>query len=226
MKPKNPPAIAVWILEHLTFADGSHALAGDLLEEFRSGRSIGWYWRQVLIAVAIGVSRQLGSHWPAVVFAALWALPSTAYQVFIVRRWGESAFAAQRWHLAWPYSTICDIAFDIGCAVLYVWVGLTVYFLLSALAARRLDLRAFLRVLWICLLVFLAATAGVLALAVTFPGPAPIDVLHVSVRRVIFVTHWQGIVFRLSYFLPVLVAAWMVSPVKEDHGASMVHEES
>jgi hypothetical protein len=217
MKPKNPPAIAVWMLEHLTFADGSHALAGDLLEEFRAGRSQGWYWRQVLIAVAIGVGRQLGSHWPAVFFAALWALPSMAYQVFIVARWWTgSTFAAQTWHLAWPYSTICNIAFDIACGVLYVWVGLAVYFLFSALAMRRLDLRAFLRASRICLFVFLAVSAGLLTLAVMLPQPSPVaDMVQVPIGRYIFPAHWREVVYRLNYFLAVLIPAWIALPAQK-----------
>jgi hypothetical protein len=219
MKPKNPPAIAVWMLEHLTFADRSHALAGDLLEEFRAGRSPGWYWRQVLIAVAIGVGRQLGSHWPAVLFAALWALPSMAYQVFIVARWwAGSGFMAQTWHLAWPYSTICNIAFDIACGVLYAWVGLAVYFLFSALAMRRLDLRAFLRASRICLFVFLAASAGLFALVVMLPTPTAVNQIMggVPIGRFIFPAHWREVVYRLNYFLAVLIPAWIALPAQED----------
>jgi len=47
----NPPALANWMLDHLTPAGHEDALAGDLLEEFRAGRSAAWYWRQVLGAL-------------------------------------------------------------------------------------------------------------------------------------------------------------------------------
>ena len=43
-----PPSIPLWILEHLTPPEREDALAGDLLEEYRSGRSNGWFWRQAL----------------------------------------------------------------------------------------------------------------------------------------------------------------------------------
>ncbi len=48
MSRTGPPPLATWMLEHLTFGCRKEELAGDLCEEFRSGRSEGWYWRQVL----------------------------------------------------------------------------------------------------------------------------------------------------------------------------------
>jgi hypothetical protein len=35
----------------------NEALAGDLLEEYRRGRSALWYWKQVLTAIAVGQTR-------------------------------------------------------------------------------------------------------------------------------------------------------------------------
>jgi len=54
MRRLEPPSAATWILEHLTPPDRDEALAGDLLEDFRSGRSDGWYWRQAFGACASG----------------------------------------------------------------------------------------------------------------------------------------------------------------------------
>jgi hypothetical protein len=44
-------SIAVWLLERLGL---DVALTGDLLEERARGRSVIWYWRQVLIAIWTG----------------------------------------------------------------------------------------------------------------------------------------------------------------------------
>ena len=52
MTEKQPPALATWLLTRS--ARGNEALVGDLLEEYRQGRSALWYWRQVLTTVAIG----------------------------------------------------------------------------------------------------------------------------------------------------------------------------
>jgi preprotein translocase subunit SecY len=51
-----PPALATWLLKHA--AGGNDALVGDLLEEHRRRRSDAWYWRQVLAAVALNLSRE------------------------------------------------------------------------------------------------------------------------------------------------------------------------
>ena len=50
MTPRKPPALATWLLTRA--ARGNDALIGDLLEEFRSGRSRPWYWSQTLRALA------------------------------------------------------------------------------------------------------------------------------------------------------------------------------
>ncbi len=59
MKPVKFASLAAWMVEHLTFGPGSEALAGDLLEELRHGRSAQWYWRQVCTAIAAGVLSRL-----------------------------------------------------------------------------------------------------------------------------------------------------------------------
>jgi hypothetical protein len=52
-------AVATWLLEQLRIDIG---LAGDLLEEQENGRSAIWYWRQVLIAVAVNIWGDIRSH--------------------------------------------------------------------------------------------------------------------------------------------------------------------
>jgi hypothetical protein len=52
-------AVAVWILNRLNI---DSALGGDLLEECAQGRSMIWYWRQVVIAVWTGVWRTIFDH--------------------------------------------------------------------------------------------------------------------------------------------------------------------
>ena len=52
-------AIAVWLFERLGL---DVALIGDLLEECQRRRSAIWYWRQVLIAVWIGIWAAIRDH--------------------------------------------------------------------------------------------------------------------------------------------------------------------
>jgi hypothetical protein len=46
MSRRNPSRVALAILDHLVADD--EPLKGDLLEEFESGRSQWWFWRQVI----------------------------------------------------------------------------------------------------------------------------------------------------------------------------------
>lgn len=55
MKSADPPKLASWLLEHAGSRYRREALAGDLVEQYRAGRSDAWYWRQVLWAIAASV---------------------------------------------------------------------------------------------------------------------------------------------------------------------------
>jgi hypothetical protein len=57
MNLRKPPVLATWLLKRSGIADGNAPLAGDLLEEFQSGRSAAWYWRQTFMAIATGMCR-------------------------------------------------------------------------------------------------------------------------------------------------------------------------
>jgi hypothetical protein len=47
-----PSQVATWLLKRFVSGTRNEPLLGDLLEEYRAGRSSFWYWRQVLIAIA------------------------------------------------------------------------------------------------------------------------------------------------------------------------------
>jgi hypothetical protein len=55
MSVRKPPRLANWLLNRSGFARQNPPLAGDLLEEFRNGRSSAWFWRQTLGAILTGV---------------------------------------------------------------------------------------------------------------------------------------------------------------------------
>jgi hypothetical protein len=60
MNPRHPPRLANWLLNRFGVFRENPPLAGDLLEEFRSGRSAAWYWRQTLIVIFSGLDRNAG----------------------------------------------------------------------------------------------------------------------------------------------------------------------
>jgi hypothetical protein len=213
MSPKNPPALAAWVLKHVVVGRPNEALAGDLLEEFRSGRSSVWYWRQVLIVMALQWSRELSTHWAALLFAALWTLPEPLFRIFLVARLAESPFVSQRWHLRWPYSTMADLAFFNGCSLLYLWSGLALCFVLSSLATRTIRLGRLIRGLWVSMLVYIATFAGLIALATMLPPQGfvlqPVVAGH---TRVVIVSTYSF----LPIFLALLAAIWSLFPRGEN----------
>ena len=78
-----PPRLAMFLLDRLASRD--EELAGDLVEEYQSGRSRAWFWRQVVIAIAVGAARSARIHSRRTVGAILvgWFLSAV----------GEVAFA-------------------------------------------------------------------------------------------------------------------------------------
>jgi hypothetical protein len=54
-----PPRLASAMLRLVEANDG---LIGDLMEEYRSGRSARWYWRQTIVAAAVALSRHIRAH--------------------------------------------------------------------------------------------------------------------------------------------------------------------
>jgi hypothetical protein len=59
MKSATPPRLACWLLFHQVGGYRAESLVGDLTEEYADGRGDGWYWGQVLLAVARSYRRAL-----------------------------------------------------------------------------------------------------------------------------------------------------------------------
>lgn len=59
MRAADPPTLATRLLEWLVSGPHREAIVGDLIEQYRQGRSGRWYWRQVLLAVVVDVAKEL-----------------------------------------------------------------------------------------------------------------------------------------------------------------------
>lgn len=209
MKPKDPPAIATWMLEHLTLGRKNEALAGDLLEEFSRGRPATWYWRQVLVAIVVGFAGELRTQWPAIFYATLCVIPVPAYWMLAVDKVMNGPFFTRRWQLDWPYSTICDQILFWGSQLIYIWFALIIYFLLFSLATRTVDLHRLARSLWKSAFVFMAVNVGLVALFTLLPGHAghPIDRRQITALSAI--TDPRFLEFRLPFFFTLFLSIWM-----------------
>lgn len=62
MRTSHPPLAATWLLEHFYSSQKNESLIGDLMEEYRCGRSRAWYWREVLGAILVSFFREIRTH--------------------------------------------------------------------------------------------------------------------------------------------------------------------
>ena len=58
----NPPRLATWLLGWLE--DTCSPLVGDLHEEWRNGRSAGWFWRQTMSVLSGRAAKYVAEHRP------------------------------------------------------------------------------------------------------------------------------------------------------------------
>jgi hypothetical protein len=62
MRDQQPPRVATWLAQRLVFGPRRESLLGDLIEQYRQGRSRSWYWRQVLAAIVVGNVHDVAAH--------------------------------------------------------------------------------------------------------------------------------------------------------------------
>jgi hypothetical protein len=115
------------MLDHAVPGGRDEGLAGDLLEEFCAGRSEGWYWRQVVSAIAIAFARAFGNNASLLLFSPLWSMLAPAW-LLIVTRAEEHAHVTERFYrMDWPWSMVCDLGLLMMVNLVFIWSGIVVY---------------------------------------------------------------------------------------------------
>lgn len=168
MTTVHPPAMATWLLQHFTLGKADEALAGDLLEELCSGRSAGWYWRQVLAAISVSWWRDAMNLSSAAIFSALWATVTPVWLLVVSDAEQRFRFHARIWHMDWPWSTIVDLSTLLAANLVFILTGIALY-LAFEMSLRR-DLRAapFLRGIKASFPVMIALSAALIVLPMNF----------------------------------------------------------
>jgi hypothetical protein len=172
MSQIEPPSLAAWLLQHCLPGKDNEALAGDLLEELRAGRSATWYWRQVVSAIAIESRTKIVDLCLATLFAALWSMMVPTW-LLIVSNFEDHFNLNQRFlRMEWPWSVVCDLGFLLSANLLFVWAGIALYLIPhvpNKLKARLLGRGLFasipvILVMWAALIIlpkmFLQSRAG------------------------------------------------------------------
>lgn len=223
MDRTQPPPIATWMLEHSALAENSDALAGDLLEEFRAGRSTGWYWRQALSAFAVGWFTRLNARRKSLVFALLWSTLAPAWAALIDRVQHASGLREQIWRMDGPFSTLSAFSVWFLLNLAFLWTGLLVYFLVQAHFTKRLSAsqirQSFLRALLFFLPVYFSVF--VVMNLIAFPGPTVDRRTMMALGEIVDLRMW-AITLRVPYFIAMLCALWGTTSVAALPAAEVV----
>ncbi len=206
MKHTHPPAIAAWMLEHLTAGFCNDTLAGDLCEELQRGRSTVWYWRQVLTAIAVGIPQRARALWLMLLYAALWSIPAPALQFYSSRSPEMNRLFGDIVQLDWPWSALGTLAFENGLGLLLVWTGLIVYLWLHFHRTRTLSRTR----LWQGMLTSLPVLVAVSAALASLPLRQSFDVRHVTAMS--FILNPLFVLARLPFFFSLLLSIWAALP--------------
>ncbi len=215
MKQPEPPRLAAWMLNHLAPPSRDEALAGDLLEDFRAGRSSAWYWRQVLAAITIRWFRSLANHKSALFFAAAWALLSPAWQLVIRRLYNTGTLIGPVWRLPWPWSAICIFGLSLMEDVIFLWTGALLCLIPLALVTRSTDLRRIGRAFAMSIVAFAITCAcefALLMLIAPKPTGTPVDWRTLTISGVIDDFGARALLGRLPYFVGTAWALCAATP--------------
>jgi len=213
MRRRQPPPAATWILEHLTPADRDEAVAGDLLEVYRSGRTDAWYWRQVLWACSIAWTDALRVRLPLLVFVFLWSMLAPAWTLLFNRIENDSPAYHSILRLNWPLDEFAYFAAWILLNSTFLWAGMFVFILSHSGFGRSFRGRLVGRAFLLAPSVFLPAwiVAFILMNLYEYPG---FDARHAPLTpfgEIVDLRLW-AIVVRVPYFLSLLLALWTKVP--------------
>lgn len=191
------PQAAVWVLEHLVPGGSDPGLTGDVLE-LAEGRSTGWLWAQAGLAVLAGYGRMLRRQWPALLFALFWSVSAPGLELIQRQNY---AFEARLWQMDWPWSTVCDLSYSLGLALVFLWTGLVLCVAVYSMATRHFDGRRLWRGIWLCVPVYAVALAAA-TLVVSVTPHSWINIEQVSylrlIREPVFIPYDAACCFTLS----------------------------
>lgn len=213
MKRREPPPLGSWMLEHLTSGDRDEALAGDLLEVYRSGRSNGWYWRQVCGACAVSWYTSIRTRISLFFFVLAWSMLAPAWCTIIERIENSSRFYGYLQQLEWPFSGLTEILVWVGLNLVFLWSGILLYFLLQWRQLRPLS-QSTIRSAFLKTPVFLLPpyfATFVLANLFAYPGLAIDGRAHTLLGQITDLRPWADVI-RLPYLIALVASLWTAVP--------------
>ncbi|MFZ0743939.1 MAG: hypothetical protein WAM85_06015, partial [Terracidiphilus sp.] len=131
-------------------------------------RSVGWYWRQVLTAIAIGCYRNILVHLDVVTFAALWSMLTPAWLLAVAHIEEHYNLNARFWQMAWPWSTVCELGFLLAANLIFIWAGIVTYLIPRLSMTGNLGIKSLGRGLLAGLPVLVALWVAIVVLPLYF----------------------------------------------------------
>jgi hypothetical protein len=207
MNRTEPPRPATWMLEHLTPADRDEALAGDLLESFRAGRSSAWYWRQAIAAWFVGWLKYLSMRRSLLIFAALWSTLAPA--------WATIVDSIDRFN---PDVTIGPL-FRMFCLwvalnTAFIWIGMLFFVIVHGCIASGFSIGKLWRAFMLAPLIFLPVYFAAFVMMNLFAYPG--FVIGQDVRTPLGeIADWKmrTDALRVPYFVTILWTMWRATPL-------------
>jgi len=208
MARREPPPLASWMLEHLPSGDRDEALDGDLLEEFRSGRSESWYLRQVLAASLVSWAGSLRARISLLGFALVWSLPVPAWMV-LCERIEQTGDVGRIWQMTeanfWPAA----LATWLVLHTTSLWAGILLFSLGSRIAGSPLRREKIRLALILAPLIF-APVSFICVVPVGLYWFSVFPNAHLATTPLgqIADMHLLANVVRIPYFIALLGALW------------------
>jgi hypothetical protein len=160
MKTMRSVGLANWMLKHWVPGPYDESLTGDLLEELGSGRSVVWYWRQAITAIAVSLSNRFHIYVFLLVFSIGWSLLYLALWPSIMGSQAVHTLVQRMIVYDLPYSTALTAVGELTPVALWVWTGFFVYVGLLRPRLSQLEPLRLLGSLSISLNVLLVVTIG------------------------------------------------------------------
>lgn len=218
MHRREPPPIATWMLDHLTSGEPDEALAGDLLEQFRAGRTEGWYWGQALAACVVSWARSLNAASPAIGFSIVWCLMAPAWYAF-EQRTGNAISAGPVFNKMWQALGPLWLPVVIGGWIVlhagFLWAGLLIYQSAHAMLGKPISHSKLRRAFWLSTLILPIAQFAAFVLENLYRFNLP-NLVHASlaapsVRQIADLGFLANLV-RIPYFVALVSALWGTIP--------------
>lgn len=205
-----PPQLATWMLEHLAPGTQNEALAGDLLEDFRAGRSNRWYWRQVFAACLTAWLRYLGDRKMVVVFAVVWSMFAPVWTTLQERVMHGSG---RMWRMDLSFTGISAVAIWLTLNVGFIWAGVLFYFVSHPSFTKRFTRQQVTRAFLLAAFVFLPVyiTTFIVTNIYFYPGPRVDGSTMTLLGEFMDVRLWANAI-RIPFLVTLLCALWQAIP--------------